>query len=164
MAVLKTQIVPEPSFAYGALVPLPIFILTAVPSVPERTSFSYNLGTSVHAPIPKSSCRGQLRTIRITGALPPLVSTSTFLCCDVAHTLTRGTLELKPYPVPVAIRTMRCHIPIFRIYCFNLITFSVNVETTACYGLLWRPTFLGFLMTHTGPTPMDYLRSSMQIS
>ena len=35
VAVLKAQIVPEPPPACGALVPLPIFVLTTVPSVAD---------------------------------------------------------------------------------------------------------------------------------
>ena len=33
LAVLKAQVVPEPPPAYGALVPLPLLVLAAVPSV-----------------------------------------------------------------------------------------------------------------------------------
>ena len=53
-AALKAQVVPEPPSAY---VPLTVFALIMVPSVPGRNFFSYILGTSDHALCAKSSCQ-----------------------------------------------------------------------------------------------------------
>ena len=69
------------------------------------------------------------------------VSASTFLSCGVVRTLTCGTLDLKPYLIPVTIGTLGSDIRTFHTQCFNLITFLVDVEPEARYGLPRCPTF-----------------------
>ena len=141
MTVFKAPIVPEPSFVYEALVSLPIFVLTTVPSVPGRTSFSYTQDTSFHAPRPKSSCQGMPQTISVADALPPLcvsIYISLLWCGTHTHT---WTLELKPYLISVTIGTLGSDIRMFHTQCFNLITFLVDAEHEARYGLPRCPTF-----------------------
>ena len=103
LAVLKAQIVPEPPFTYGALVPLPLFVLAAVPSVAGVLLFPAVRARQILLPDLDLPAEGGLRRYEQRMLYRRDMLAPASLPGDAVGALVRGALARKRDAVPCAL-------------------------------------------------------------
>ena len=162
LAVLKTQIVPEPPSAHDAPVPLPFLVLATVPSVAGILLFlAFWAPQFLLLDVNLLAGGGLGRYEQRVFDRRDMLASAPF-SGGVVGALARRALARKRDPVPYTLLTLGCYVPAVPGQGLDLVSPLVYEEPAARYTLLRGPAlpgFAGFLASHACPDPTDCLRS-----